>query len=68
MDSSKLRNFQNWSNALCLGVSEPTKQFAAQRTAYALDNRQGKQAFAKKNEKKRKEKKKKKKMKKKEKN
>ena len=47
-------NFQNWSNALCLSVSEPTKQLAAQRTAYALGNRQGKQAFVKKNEKKKK--------------
>ena len=41
-------NFQNWSKAFCLGVSEPTKRFAAQGTAYALRNRQGKQTFIKK--------------------
>ena len=40
------------SKALCLGVSEPTKQLAAQRTAYVLCNRQGKQALLKENEKK----------------
>ena len=45
-------NFQNWSKALCLGVSEPTKWLAAQSTAYTLRNRQDKQAFAKENEKK----------------
>ena len=54
-------NFQNWSKALCLGVSEPTKWLAAQSTAYTLRNRQDKQAFAKENEKKKKKKKKKKK-------
>ena len=43
-------NFQNWSKALCLGVSEPVL-LAAQSTAYALRNRQGKQAFIKENEK-----------------
>ena len=32
-------NFQNWSKALCLGASEPTKRLAAQSTAYALRNR-----------------------------
>ena len=31
-------NFQNWSNSLCLGVSEPTKRLAAQSTAYTLRN------------------------------
>ena len=36
---------------MCLGVSEPTKQLAAQSTAYALGNRQGKQAFIKKKKK-----------------
>ena len=45
-------NFQNCSKALCLGVSKPTKRLAAQSTAYALRNRQGKQAFVKENEKK----------------
>ena len=50
-------NFQNWSKALCLGVSEPTRRLAAQNTAYALRNRQGKQAFVKENEKKKKMKK-----------
>ena len=45
-------NFQNWSKALRLGVSEPTKRLAAPSKAYALRNRQGKQAFAKENEKK----------------
>ena len=35
-----------------LGVSEPTKRLAAQSKAYALRNRQGKQAFDKENEKK----------------
>ena len=29
-------NYQTWLKALCLGVSEPTKQLAAQGTAYAL--------------------------------
>ena len=43
--------FQNWSKALCLGVSEPTKQLTAQSTAYGLRNRQGKQTFVKENEK-----------------
>ena len=42
-------NFQNWSKALCLGVSEPTNRLAAQSTAYVLRNRQGKQAFVKEN-------------------
>ena len=64
MDPSKLRGrvflgkfwkwslkFQNWSKALCLGVSEPTKQLTAQSTAHGLRNRQGKQTFAKENEK-----------------
>ena len=41
-------NFQNWSKALCLGVSEPTKELAAQNTVNALRNRQAKQAFVKK--------------------
>ena len=49
-------NFQNWSKSLCLGVSEPTKQFAAQSTTYVMRNRQSKEPFAKK-KKKRKEKK-----------
>ena len=31
-------NFQIWSKSFCLGVSEPTKQMAAQNTAYALGN------------------------------
>ena len=44
-------NFQNWSKALCLDVSEPTNRLAAQSTAYALRNRQGKLAFVKENEK-----------------
>ena len=44
--------FQNWSKALQLGVSEPTKRLAAQSTAYALRNRQIKQAIVKENEKK----------------
>ena len=44
-------NFQNWSKAFCLGVSESTKRLAAQSTAYALRNRQGKQAFIKESEK-----------------
>ena len=35
---------------MCLGVSEPKKQMAAQSTAYALHNWQGKQALAKENE------------------
>ena len=38
----------NWSKALRLGVSEPTKRLAAQSTAYAFGNRQGKKAFPKK--------------------
>ena len=45
-------NFQNWSKALGLGVSKPTNRLAAQSTAYALRNRQGKQAFLKKKKKK----------------
>ena len=45
-------NFQNWSKALCLGVSEPTKRLAAQSTAYTLRNRQDKQTFVKENKKK----------------
>ena len=32
-------NFQNWSKALCLGVSEPTKRLSVQSTAYALRDR-----------------------------
>ena len=40
-------NFQSWSKALYLGVSEPTKRLIAQSTAYALRNRQGKQAIVK---------------------
>ena len=44
-------NFQNWSKALGLGVSKPTNRLAAQSTAYALRNRQGKQAFLKKKKK-----------------
>ena len=44
--------FQNWSEALCLVVSEPTKRLAVQSAAYAVRNRQGKQAFVKKHEKK----------------
>ena len=44
-------NIENWSKALGLDVSEPTKRLAAQSTAYALRNRQGKQAFVKENEK-----------------
>ena len=44
--------FSNWSKALCLGVFKPTKRMTAQSTAYALRNRQGKQAFVKENEKK----------------
>ena len=52
MGPSKLRNrvlleicskwnsdFQNWSKALCLGVSEPTNRFTAQSAAYVLRNR-----------------------------
>ena len=42
--------YSNWSKALCLGVSESTKRLAAQSTAYALRNRQGKQAIVKENE------------------
>ena len=45
-------DFQNWSKALCLGVSDPTNRLAAQSTAYPLRDRQGKQAFVKENEKK----------------
>ena len=44
-------NFQSWSKALCVGVSEPTKWLAAQSTAHGLRNQQAKQAFAKENEK-----------------
>ena len=44
-------NFQNWSKTLCLVLSDPTKRLAAQSTAYALRNRQVKQAFVKENEK-----------------
>ena len=43
--------FQNWSNSLCLGVSEPTKRLNIQSTAYALRDWQGKQAFVKESEK-----------------
>ena len=43
-------NFQNCSKSLYLGVSEPTKQLAAQSTAYALRKWQCKQTFVKKNE------------------
>ena len=39
------------SKALYLGISEPTKRLAAQRIAYALRNRQGKQVFVKENKK-----------------
>ena len=44
-------NFQNWSKAVfrCL---QTKKRLAAQSTAYALRNQQGKQAFVKENEKK----------------
>ena len=45
-------NFQNWSKALCLGVSEPTKRLAAQSTAYTLCNRQDNQTFVKESKKK----------------
>ena len=45
-------NFQNWSKALCLGVSEPTKRLAAQSTAYTLCNRRDKQTFVKESKKK----------------
>ena len=45
-------NFQNWSKALCLGVSEPTRRLAVHSTADALRNRQRKQAYVKENEKK----------------
>ena len=41
-------NFQNWSQAFCLGVSEPTKRLAAHSTAYALRNRQVQHTFVKK--------------------
>ena len=44
-------NFQSLAKALCLGVSEPSKRLIAQSTAYALRNRQGKQAIVNKNEK-----------------
>ena len=43
-------DFQNWSKTLCLGVSGPTKWLAAQSTAYASRNWQGKQVFVKENE------------------
>ena len=43
--------FQNWSKALRLSVSEPTKWLTAESKAYALRDRQGKQAFVKENEK-----------------
>ena len=45
-------NFQNWSKALCLGASVPTKRLAAQSTTYTLRNRQGKQAIVKESKKK----------------
>ena len=45
-------NFQNWSKALGLGVSKPTNRLAAQSTAYALRNRQGKHEFLTKKKKK----------------
>ena len=32
-------NFQNWSKALCSGVSKPIKRLAAQSTAYAVRKR-----------------------------
>ena len=41
----------DFKNLMCLGVSEPTKQAAAQITAAALANRQGNQAIVKENEK-----------------
>ena len=44
-------NFQNCPKSFCLGVSEPIKRLAAQSTAYALRNGQGKQASIKENEK-----------------
>ena len=44
-DSKWNLNFQNWSKALCLNVSEPKKRFTAQC------NGQGKQAFVEENEK-----------------
>ena len=50
-------NFQDWSKSSCLGVSEPTKQFAAQSTTYVVCNRQSKEPFVKKKKKKRKMKK-----------
>ena len=43
-------NYRNWSKALCLGVSEPTKRLAAQNTGYTLRNIQSKQPFIKENE------------------
>ena len=49
-------DFENWPKSLCLGVSKPTKELDAKNTAYALFNWQGKQAFAKGNEKKKKSK------------
>ena len=45
-------NFQNWSKALCLDVSEPTKRLAAHSTAYALRYRQGIKDLSKKMKKK----------------
>ena len=51
-------NFQNWSKSLCLGVSEPTKQFAAQSTTYVVRNRHSKEPFVKKKKEKKNEKKK----------
>ena len=39
------------SKALCLGIPEPTKRFAAQIRAYAFRNRQCKQTIVKENEK-----------------
>ena len=41
----------SYSKSFCLDVSEPTKRLAAQSTAYALRNWQGKLAFVKQNEK-----------------
>ena len=45
-------NFQNWSKAFCLGVSEPTNRLTALSTAYTLRNRQGKPVVIKENQKK----------------
>ena len=44
-------NFQNWSKAFCLGVSESRIRLTAQSTAYTLRNRQGKPVVVKENQK-----------------